>query len=147
MSEAYLQAVVLRAGFNLSYFKNDRGKDGTIEAPNRRGINKIDYQLKSTTRYSIRNSVVVYALDVNAYNYLVQDDGFPSVLILFIMPDDEDQWLVQSDDELCIRKCAYWVSLMGEPRSSNRSTKTVEVPVANIFSPSGLDDMFDQLVS
>ena len=68
------------------------------------------------------------------------------VLILFIMPDDESQWLAQSDDELCLRKCSYWVSLMGMQPSRNSSTVRVRVPLANVFDQDGLRDMFRQLI-
>lgn len=72
MSEAYLRAVVFRAGFDLYEPKNDRGIDGTIGDPNRRGrgIDRIDYQLKSTTRYEIRDANIIYDLRVDNYNQL-----------------------------------------------------------------------------
>ena len=145
LSEAYLRAVVFRRGLNLQYFENDRGFDGTIVFP-RKGVDKVDYQLKATTVYSIRNDAIVYDLDVKNYNLLIEEEGSPSVLILFIMPNDPQQWLAQSDEELSLRKCAYWVSLMGEPISGNTSTQRVEVPLAQRFGPDTLFHMLNQLV-
>ena len=147
LSETYVRAVVFRAGFNLSYFEEDLGLDGTIVSP-KPGMNRIDYQLKataSTSRYSIRGDSVFYRLDSDAYNLLTDGEGTPRVLILFIMPDDREQWLSQTHDELRLRKCAYWASLMGMQRTSNPSTLTVEVQMENIFSPDGLPDMIAHL--
>ena len=71
---------------------------------------------------------ILYDLRVDNYNRLVSERDIPRVLILFIMPRDENQWLAQSDDELCLRRCAYWVSLMGKGISNNTSTVRVSVP-------------------
>ena len=149
MSEAYLRAVVFRAGFDLYEPKNDRGIDGTIGDPNRRGrgVDRIDYQLKSTTRYEIRDANIIYDLRVENYNQLVIETDVPRVLILYLMPSDSDQWLSHSVDELILRKCAYWVSLMGMLPSRNSSTQRVEAPLANIFSHDELPGMLHSLVN
>ena len=146
LSRAYTRAVIFRAGFRLSNPEvDDHGIDGTIVDPDRRRVNRVDFQLKATTQYEIRDDTIIYDLRVADYNRLIIDDDVPRVLILFIMPGDDSQWLSQSLDELCLRKCAYWVSLMGMPRSRNSSTARVEVPVTNVFDQNGLWDMFQQL--
>jgi len=147
LSLSYVRSVIFRTGFRLSSpVVDDHGIDGTIINPERRGINRVDFQLKATTRYGIRPTVISYDLRVEDYNRLTLDDDVPRVLILFIMPDDEEQWLAQSEDELCLRKCAYWVSLMGSSVSSNSSTVRVSVPMTNVFDQNGLHEMFRQLI-
>ena len=147
LSFAYVRAVVFRSGFRLSEpVKDDHGIDGTI-ASYSRGMGRVDFQLKSTTRYEIRNSEIVYQLRVEDYNRLILEDDLPRILILFIMPDDDNLWLSHSADELCLRECAYWVSLMGRPLSDNKTTVQVAVPLANVFSPDGLRDLFSRLPS
>lgn len=147
LSLSYVRSVIFRTGFRLSSPEvDDHGIDGTIVNPERRGINRVDFQLKATTRYGIGDTAISYDLRVEDYNRLVLDDDVPRVLILFIMPDDADEWLAQSEDELCLRKCAYWVSLMGLPASSNSSSVRVSVPLTNVFDLNGLHDMFRQLI-
>ena len=109
------------------------------------GVNRVDFQLKSATDYEFRGTDIIYDLRVEDYNRLIQDRDIPRVLILFVMPGDEAEWLAQSPAELCLRRCAYWKSLMGENFSSNRSTVRVSVPQANVFNQDGLGDMFNQL--
>ncbi len=146
LSRAYTRAVIFRAGFRLSSPEvDDHGIDGTIVDPDRRRVNRVDFQIKATTQWEIRDDTIIYDLRVADYNRLIIDDDVPRVLILFIMPGDDSQWLSQSLDELCLRKCAYWVSLMGMPRSRNSSTVRVEVPVTNVFDQNGLLDMFRRL--
>ena len=145
LSWAYVRAVVYRAGWRLSLPEvDDRGIDGTMEVPVS-GVSKVDFQLKATTVYAIQNTTITYDLRVENYNQLVATDDVPRVLILFLMPDDPAEWLSHSVDELCLRRCAYWVSLMGLPRSSNVSTQRVYVPLANMFYPNGLSGMFAQV--
>lgn len=146
LSQAYVQAVTSRSGHDLNITRKDyRGIDGTIENPSLWSVNRVDFQLKSTTDYEFRDSDVIYDLRVEDYNRLIQERDIPRVLILFIMPDDEAEWLVQSPDELCLRRCAYWVSIMGGTFSNNRSTVRVSLPQQNVFDESGLTDMFTQL--
>ena len=147
LSLAYLRAVVSNAGFGLSEpVKDYYGIDGTVVAPNRRGVNRVDFQLKSDTDYTLRETDIAYDLRVADYNRLIRDDDIPRVLILFLMPENPHEWLAQSPDELCLRKCAYWLSLMGEPPSTNTSTQRVFVPLANVFNRYGLHDMFRRLI-
>ena len=144
LSLAYVQAVTARSGHDLTVRRVDyRGIDGTVENPLLRGVNRVDFQLKSTTVYNIRDTDIMYDLRVDNYNLLVSERDIPRVFILFIMPRDETQWLVQSPDELCLRRCAYWRSLMGEDPSNNRSTVRIPVPQANVFDQNGLRDVFN----
>ena len=100
-------------------------------------MNRVDFQLKSSTDYAVRDGEVIYDLRVEDYNRLTADDGLPRALILYTMPSDDSLWLSQSEDELCLRKCAYWVSLMGMSRSSNVSTQRVRLPLSNVFKAVG----------
>ena len=147
LSMAYARAVIFGAGFRLSRPEiDDHGIDGTILDPDRRGVDRVDFQIKATTQYRIANGVVVYDLRVEDYNRLIIEDDVPRILILYIMPEDANMWLAQNDDELCLRKCAYWISLMGMNRSQNSSTVRVSAPLGNVFNPNGLRNMFGQLI-
>jgi len=144
LSLSYARSVIYNAGFNLSRCEvDDHGIDGTIQSYSR-GRNRIDFQLKSTTDYGIRNGNVIYDLRVENYNQLIEADGVPQILILYLMPENNDLWLSQNSHEMCLRECAYWVSLMGNQPSSNSSTVRVEVPLADIFDRNGLRFMFLQ---
>ena len=146
LSWAYVEAVVFRGGFDLWVPKVDRGIDGTIIDERRGGINRVDFQLKSTTEYVWRGAEIAYDLRVRNYNQLVIASDVPRVLILFIMPENPDEWLAQSLEELCLRKCAFWHSVMGGEHSGNASGKRVFVPLSNVFNLEGLREMFQELL-
>ena len=146
LSKAYVRAVVYGAGFNLSMPEKDLyGIDGTVISMEG-GVNRIDFQLKASTNHHFSTNHVVYDLRVEDYNRLIKEDDVPRVLILYTMPADSSQWVTQNQDQLCLKKCAYWTSLMGETQSRNTSSKRVHVPQENIFDHKGLDSMFRQLI-
>ena len=60
------------------------------------------------------------------------------------MPDDSSEWLHQSNSELCLRHCAYWLSLDGFPATSNRTSVTVQVPATNVFNSQQLSDLMQK---
>ena len=146
LSWSYIESVIFRGGYDLSVPKVDRGIDGTIIDSRRRGLNRVDFQLKSTTEYVLQDTEIAYDLRVRNYNQLIIANDVPRVLILFIMPENPDEWLAQSLDELCLRKCAFWHSVMGYEHSSNTSGKRVFVPRSNVFSLEGLQGMFQELL-
>lgn len=148
LSLAYVRAVVFRAGFDLWRPEVDQGIDGTIEDSSRNGItvNRVDFQLKATTQHTVGENEIAYDLRVENYNRLVCKGDIPCVLILFVMPKDESRWIRHSEEELCLQKCAYWVSLEGKPRSGHSSSVRVCVPRLQTFAPDGLRDMFERLI-
>lgn len=145
LSLAYVRAVIFDAGFNLSNLVvDDLGIDGTIQSyvP---GKKRVDFQLKSTTQYTVRNDQIIYDLRADNYAHLIEVTDTPQILILYLMPADRGSWISHTQDEMCLRKCAYWVSLRGNQPSGNSSSVRVELPTANIFAPHSLPDLFSRL--
>jgi hypothetical protein len=144
LSRAYVTAVVGRARQNLLWGRDyDYGVDGTVRELERRG-NRIretgfgfDFQSKTTVDWSLENGEVVYDLETDAYNNLVertQAGAFPFFLLLLCLHADDSTWLDVSVDQLVLRKCAYWFKLSGAP-TDNTSTQRIRIPAANVFTP------------
>jgi hypothetical protein len=145
LSRAYVRAVAARAGVICGATENDFGLDMILRAvvvhdgqfwdsgP------QIDVQLKSTTRAEVRDTVVLYDLEVRAYDWLRQEVGDrPRLLVVLVLPEDEALWLSQSVDELILRRCAYWMSLRGAAPTTNQATIRIPIPQANVFSAESL---------
>jgi hypothetical protein len=49
--------------------------------------------------------------------------------------------LQQSESELCMRSCAYWMSLRGQPETQNIANVTVSLPRTNQFTIEALKSM------
>ncbi len=146
-SLAYINAVATYADCEVLEPKVDRGSvDGILKRATMEEI--IGFQAKATSRDVIGRDgrQLRFPLPIRDYDNL-RNVTRPFILILVLLPDDETQWLTQTDAELCLRHCAYWLSLEGRPEAENTSSVTVRIPTTNVFSSSQLADLMDQAVS
>ena len=136
MSFAYISAVGAGAGFDVRFPRRDRGSiDGTIHSEDP-PFAEFQFQAKSTSAEQISGGEIRFPLPVGNQRDLTVSTTVPRILIVMLLPADESDWLAQSSDELCMRKCAYWTALEGQDPSENRSTITVPIPLANMFDVS-----------
>jgi hypothetical protein len=61
--------------------------------------------------------------------------------VLFIMPEDETLWLEHSEDQLLLRRCAYWRSFRGAAATDNEVSVRITIPRANVFSVEGVNQL------
>ena len=143
-SLAYINAVVTYASCEVLEHQVDRGSvDGILK---RTAISEtIGFQAKATSRdvMSSGGDAVHFSLPIRDYDNL-RVEKHPFILIVVLLPDDETEWLTQTDDELCLRHCGYWLSLMGQNSVPNRNSVTVRIPTANVFSSAQLTEMMDK---
>lgn len=143
-SLAYINAVATYANCEVLEPQVDRGSvDGFLVGP-ARGRDLIRFQAKATEQDVMRDDRLHFPLSIHDYDNL-QTAMFPFVLIVVLVPDDETQWLTQTNDELCLRHCGYWMSLAGRPAVSNTNSVTVHIPAANVFGSRGLTDLMDKV--
>lgn len=99
-------------------------------------------QLKATcSTYEETDSSIKYPLKVKNYNDLRRKSSNSIILCLLILPEESSEWLLQTPEELALRKCMYWISLRDYPDTSNASTVTIEIPKTNVVSQCGLNEM------
>ena len=99
----------------------------------------IDIQLKAVHEKYIRRDInnIKYSFEVKNYNDLIirANEGgtcIPLVLILFVLPNNESDWVECQPNELKTRKEAYWYQVpQSVPLSSNTSKITIEIPLSN----------------
>jgi hypothetical protein len=138
-SFAYIRAVCARANIIVSRpdvdqdsidlaFQQDY-RSGPIGSP------RLEVQVKCTEAARHTDSEISYPLDLKNYEELRTTDLLvPRILIVVLVPSNADDWLSQSEQELCLRRCGYWVSLRGEPSTENTSSVTVYLPRTNAFT-------------
>ena len=104
----------------------------------------IDLQLKATINLGeIQNDVFRFPLKRRNYDLLRIETMIPRILVLLDLPRDEERWLTISSDELILRRCAYWVSLRGQPETDNVETVTISLPARNRFNDDELRRLMD----
>lgn len=150
-SRAYIRAVSAAAGCAVSVPEPDHDKlDFTIYSRHRGLVKtkpKVDIQAKCQLRPAgILADPISYSIDLETYNNLrdplVSD---PRILVLVIVPSNENEWLEQSEEELCLKHCGYWICLKGAADSTNSASQTIYIPKQNIFSPSCLTEMMEKI--
>ncbi|MGB7444182.1 MAG: DUF4365 domain-containing protein [Coleofasciculaceae cyanobacterium] len=142
-SNTYLQAITTVAGYSLYKPSVDddsvdwgiaaKGIMGRIRAP------RLELQLKSTARELLEDNYLRYPLKLKNYDDLrLADFAIPRILVILVLPEHLTDWLQQSEEELCIRYCAYWVSLRGLPETPNTTTVTISLSRTNQFTVAAL---------
>ena len=89
----------------------------------------------STGRYS-------FPLEIKHYNQFRLEAGYdsPIYLVVFQMPQSEDEWLSCSPEQLVLRRCLRWVSLRSAPapERADQETITVYLPEKQVLTPEAL---------
>jgi hypothetical protein len=151
LSRAYVRAIAARCGMTTSSPDPDYGIDLTINDVETAGTRrfesgyKIDLQVKSATQAGLSGSHLRYDLDVASFDLLrLSATCSPRLLVILLLPRAESRWISQSEAELIMRRCAYWLSLQGEGPTRNRRSVRVNIPRANIFSAAALRAMMNR---
>ncbi|MFC3798108.1 DUF4365 domain-containing protein [Cohnella sp. GCM10012308] len=153
LSRAYTLAVAHKAGFNCSKPEYDYGIDGSIKdvqiiRPGRYldcGFS-IDYQLKCTVNVEYEKDHLKYDLEAKTYNDLIIEDvGTPRILILFVLPSDQSQWLNISTNHTILKNCAWWYSLKGMPPTNNENTIRIRIPLEQILTEHALSELMSKV--
>jgi hypothetical protein len=159
LSYAYLHAIAAKAGVACSVM--DRHLDnvavdamltgwGPFQGGGPLTEVNIHVQLKATIAAPVDNgNTYSYALSgISAYDHLrAKTKATPRLLVVLFLPRNNVDWLLHSEDELALRRCAYWVSLYDAPDTTNETSVTVYIPKNQIFNAEGLVDIMTRLSS
>ena len=148
-SKAYVRAVAAVGGFSVSQPEVDddsidlkivaRGGEGIVFSP------ELNLQLKCTSRDLLDGRFIRYPVRIKNYRDLIINSQVPRLLVVVLVPENLENWLQQSEDEMCMRYCAYWVSLRGQPERLNTANVTVELPRSNQFTVEALKSIMQRL--
>lgn len=150
-SITYIRAIAAVAGYSLyrPEVDNDsvdlgiisKGGTGKIISP------RLELQLKCTARNVLEENSLKYPLILKNYNDLRINALVPRILVVVLVPEKITDWIRQTEEELCLRHCAYWVSLRGMPDTANTTTVTIEIPRINQFTPDALQAIIQRISS
>lgn len=143
LSIAYVIAVAAKVKFACEITRNDYDSvDATLTSNGKVDVNsvlespEIKLQLKATENLEeFDTENYKFSLSIKNYNDLRANTMTPRLLVVLSLPNEENQWLAHSMDELILRKCAYWVNLKGKPATTNTDNITVYIPKSNVLSP------------
>lgn len=142
-SIAYVRAVASVAGFSISTpGVDDDSVDMTLSGRIVEGVPsrpKVNLQLKCTSEDVLRERELVYPLKRKNYDELrLTGIHVPRLLVVVHVPESDEEWLRHTEDELAMRRCGYWATLLGEPETNNTRSIRVRTPRVNVFDVAGL---------
>ena len=145
LSRAYAHAVAARAGYITAVYDVDHdGVDLRIQAG---GAMRpaLDLQLKATVNLGAPpDGYFRFPLGRGNYDQLRIDTQTPRLLVVLDLPRDGCEWMTITENELVLRRRAYWLSLRGYEETDNRSSVTVRIPSDNLFDVDGLCALMEQ---
>ncbi|MGE5344132.1 MAG: DUF4365 domain-containing protein [Candidatus Omnitrophota bacterium] len=162
LSNNYLSILTYKSGYKLDKPKDTGGVDFVLSFDQMRisrdgkkrfcqSAKRIDLQLKTTTEKSIIESdrVIKYDLEVKNYEDLISRKEerifLPLILILFILPNDKNEWVQLRDEEMALRKCAYWYCPENDFISTdNKRTVRIEIPIKNKLNLNTIKNLFEK---
>ena len=132
LSIAYLHCLAIKKGFELEHTRIDNDSvDATICANGKitpeaiLSSPKVDIQLKATSNWVVENGSIKFKLPLKNYNDLRSNCAVNKILVVLCLPDNEDEWIKYTPDEIVIKKCAYWLNLKGMAETENENNVTV----------------------
>lgn len=151
-SYAYLYAVTSAAGYSFQRTTTPLDQLGIdliltgIGVQGLMGTPQLYVQLKCTSREVLDENYLKYPLRIKNYEELRVPKQYPPlILVVVLVPDNVNDWLHQSEDELCLRRCGYWISLAGETPTQNQETVTISIPRKNILTINTLKSLMQRI--
>lgn len=154
LSICYLKTIVAINGIALERIEHD---EDSIDVVIKKLVylqnggkfnSQISVQLKatsSTSQYNIRDTDISYSLKSKNYNDLCTPASMPSILALLILPENEDEWVTWSPEELMIKGKMFWTSLQGKEKTNNASKITVKIPPKNVLNAITVEDLIKKV--
>ena len=152
-SLAYAHAIATGAGFKLYDPRVDdesvdvglaqTGGNGTVRSP------RLEVQLKCTEQQLLKEEGVHFPLKRKNYDDLRDANLMvPKILVVMLVPPDLAQWLTQvPEQQICLHRHAWWMSLRGAEERAGVETPTVILPRAQLFNPAALTTIMQRLAA
>ena len=108
---------------------------------------KVDVQLKATTQQHLeRGEYLSWQLDIEHYDSLRAAATLPHLLVVLLLPEDVEDSVEHTAEQLVVRRCGYWVNMTGmEAAPPEQKTQTVQLPKTQMFSPDALNEILEKV--
>ena len=144
LSVAYVHALAAEAGYVC----------GPPSGPDRDSIDlqvsaggpmrpRLDMQLKASRCLAISETEIKFRLRIKNYDDLRVPTQTPRILVVLHLPHERSDWLYVSSKSLVIRNSAYWISLLEKPETTNTSSVTISIPLANRLDVEKLKELME----
>ena len=156
LSYAYLHAIASHAGYvcRPAIPEEDKeGIDAVVTAYGKfpgawRTQVTIIIQLKATVKVPTDDGTHLsyFVKGIRRYDKLREDHREPvGLLAVLFLPEQHADWLDCTEEQLILKRCAYWASIRNAPPSDNDSGKTVKIAKDQMLKPENLKALVERL--
>ena len=104
----------------------------------------LDLQLKATTTFP-ENPESILSFQLSIKNYRELQIETPRLLVILALPKERKQWISVTEQELVLRRRAYWLSLQQNySEITDQETVTVHIPLQNMLNIKTLQDLMEK---
>ena len=140
LSCAYVAAIAAYCGLSVSIPTPDRDSvDIRVSSGTSRRA-AVEFQLKATSSPDWDGDDLRFQLKAKNYNDMVIKRQVPLLLAVMVLPDDPAEWLIVDIDQLAMKQCVWWTSLIGKPATEQGSVQ-VKLHSSNLLTPIALHEL------
>ncbi len=144
LSQVYVRTLAAKAGYLTSVPEPDRDSlDLRLQAG---GDYRpaLDLQLKATTTFP-ENPESILSFQLSIKNYRELQIKTPRLLVILALPKERKQWISVTEQELVLRRRAYWLSLQQNySEITDQETVTIHIPLQNVLNIKTLQDLMEK---
>ena len=143
LSLAYLHALAAVGGYTVSIPNLDRDSNDICISSGSSRRSSVQFQLKATSSPNWSADALRFQLKAKNYNDLARRRQVPLLLAVMVLPERPTEWLTLTPDEMVLKKCVYWMSLIGE-KETDQGSKLVQIPKINLLTLDCLSDLIQK---
>ncbi|MEC4015594.1 DUF4365 domain-containing protein [Streptomyces sp. H27-D2] len=147
----YLHAVAAAAGCSLAQPFPDYGIDWHVNhsAPGHAVDDEVTIKVQLKCTYQIAphpaGQTFGFTIDNDHLTKLARSPvSVHKILVVMLVPRDQEEWLRAGHDSLELRHCCYWTNLAGHPVTGRRRT-TVRIPTSRFFDDRALCEIMTRV--
>lgn len=143
LSLAYVASIAAAGGFTFSIPNLDRDSIDILVSSGTSRRASVQFQLKATSVPDWDGDDLKFQLKSKNYNDLVVRRQVPLLLAVMVLPDDPTEWLTATTEQLVMKRCLWWHSLIGRAPTDQGSFQ-VRLPRANLLTTAALTTLISR---
>lgn len=140
LSYVYAHAIATKVGYSTERRFKDRDSvdimlcaKGKLDPSSTLIAPRLELQLKATSQ-ELSGAEFPFSLSIKNYSDLRENTMVPKILVVYSLPQEENEWVQCTPELLALKGKAYWKNLRGADICENQTTKTIYISKSNIFN-------------
>lgn len=107
--------------------RNEEDPEAAVRSP------EIALQVKGHTAEADERDAISFFLKKKNHEDLIKRSATPRLLVVVALPPNLEECVESTPSQLILRRCAYWLNLLGDAPTDNETGVTVSIPKNQVF--------------